>query len=324
MRDLIIRRLLYFFPMFFISTILIFSLIHLAPGDPIDLLAATGHPPPPEVMQQLKEKLGLNEPIYVQYIIWIGRILRGDLGFSYSGRMLGQPVIDIIGSRIWPTLELMLTAQFLSIFIAVILGVIAAVKQYSILDNLVSMGALLGYSMPTFWTALLLILIFGLRFNLFPITGAYTRGADLMGLARWLDHIHHLILPVAVVSTLYIAYLFRLVRSSMLDVLNSDYITTARAKGVKEWIVIYKHALRNALLPVVTFIGLSTGFILSGAVIVETIFAWPGMGRLLVEFASGRDYPALMSLSTIIIVMVYFANLVTDVAYAFLNPKIRY
>ena len=324
MKEVIIRRSLFLIPTFFISTMLIFSLIHLAPGDPIDLMAATGHPPPPEVMQQLREKLGLNKPIYVQYLIWIGKILRGDLGFSYSGRMLGQPVIDLIGSRIWPTLELMLIAQFLSIFLAIILGVIAAVKQYSILDNLVSMGALLGFSMPTFWTALILILIFGLRLDLFPICGAYTRGASLTGLAYWIDHLHHLILPVAVVSTLYTAYLFRLVRSSMLEVLNADYITTARAKGVKEWIVIYKHALRNALLPVVTFVGLSTGFILSGSVIVETIFAWPGMGRLLVEFALSRDYPSLMSLSTIIILMVYFANLGTDIAYAFLNPKIRY
>lgn len=324
MKTLILRRILLFIPLFFISSILIFSLIHLAPGDPIDMMAATGHPPSPELMLKLREDMGLDKPVSTQYLIWIGKFLRGDFGYSYSGRMMGQPVKTIIGSRIGPTLELMLTTQLLSLVIAIILGVSAAVNQYSFIDNLASMGGLFLYSMPTFWTSLMLIFIFGLRLDLFPIYGAITPGAGLTGLAYWSDHLHHLALPVIAASATQVAYLFRLVRASMLEALNMDYVLTARAKGLKERIVIYKHALRNALIPVVTFVGMSLGFSLSGAVIVETVFAWPGMGKLVVEFAIGRDYPALMSLSMIIVLMVYFFNLITEISYILINPTIQY
>jgi peptide/nickel transport system permease protein len=324
MKAMIIRRTLFFIPIAIISSLIIFSLIHLAPGDPIDMLAGTGHPPSPELMQKLRKDMGLDKPIYQQYLIWASKILRGDLGYSYSGRMMGRPVITIISSRIVPTLELMLVSQFLSIIIAIFLGVTAAVKQYSVFDNIASFLGLFLYSMPSFWISLMLILVLGLSLGLFPIFGATTAGTNLTGLAYWSDHIHHLILPLTAVSAMQIAYLFRLVRSSMLEVLNKEYVTTARVKGCRENIVVYKHALRNALIPVVTFVGMSMGFVLSGAVVVETVFSWPGMGKLAVEFALGRDYPALMSLSMIIVVLVYFFNLITDIAYIIINPQIRY
>jgi len=325
LRTYIIRRTLMMIPMFFVSTIIIFSLIHLAPGDPIDLLyRASGHPPPPEVIEQVRKNLGLDQPVYIQYFMWISRMLHGDFGTSYHGRMMGQPIITLISSRVIPTLELMLTALFISIFLSVILGVIAAVRQYSIFDNICSLTALFGYSMPTFWSALMLILIFSLQLGLFPIFGANTNPPPADPLLYIIDHIWHLILPVSVVSTLNTAYLFRLVRSSMLEVLRHEYITTARSKGLKERIVIFKHALKNALLPVITFIGLSIGFVLTGSVVVETIFAWPGLGQLLVNFALGRDYSGIMGLSMIIILMVYLANLCTDIAYSMIDPRIKY
>lgn len=325
LRTYIIRRVLIIIPMFLISTIIVFSLIHLAPGDPIDLLyRASGHPPPPEVIEQVRKNLGLDQPIYIQYFMWISRMLRGDFGISYHGRMMGQPVITLISSRITPTLELMLTALFVSLVLSVVLGVIAAVKHYSIFDNICSLVALFGYSMPSFWIALILILILSLHLGLFPIFGANTSPSPTDPLVYFIDHVWHLILPVSVVSTLNTAYLFRLVRSSMLEVLRHDYITTARSKGLNERIVIFKHALKNALLPVITFVGLSIGFILTGAVVVETIFSWPGLGQLLVNFALGRDYSGIMGLSMIIILMVYFANLCADIAYAMIDPRIKY
>ncbi len=323
--DYTVRRTIILIPMFFLSTVVIFSLIHLAPGDPIEIMfTETGHPPPREVIDQVRKSLGLDRPIYVQYLIWIKKLLRGDFGFSYGGPFIGQSVLDLIRSRFWYTIMLMFTAQVLALVIAITLGVIAAVKQYSIFDNVCSITALFGYSMPNFWFALILMLVFGLKLGVFPICGASTAGADFTGFAALSDLLRHLFLPVLSVTVGYTAWLFRLVRSTMLDVLSQDYITTARAKGVRERVVVYKHALRNALLPVVTVVGMRLGFILSGAVVSEVIFAWPGMGRLAVTFALNRDYTGLMGLSVIIVLMVYIANLVTDIAYALIDPRIKY
>lgn len=318
----IIRRLLLLIPTFFISSIIIFSLIHLAPGDPIVLMfTAGGHPPPQETIERIKEDFGLNKPIYEQYFVWLSKMFRGDFGISYV--TLGQKVTTIIGSRIVATLELMLTAMILSLMLSIILGVVAAVKQYSIMDHICSISALFGYSMPLFWLALVLMLIFSLKLEWFPIFGAHTVPALANPFDYFVDHVWHLALPVIVVSTVNTAYLFRLVRSSMLEVLRQDYITTARAKGLKERAVIYKHALRNALIPVVTYAGLMMGFVLTGAVVVETIFSWPGTGQLLVQFALSRDYSSIMGLSMIIVLMVYLANLCADITYVIIDPRIR-
>jgi peptide/nickel transport system permease protein len=321
----ILRRLILLIPMFFLSTVIIFSLIHLAPGDPIRIMfTESGHPPPEQIIQQLRRSLGLDQPIYVQYLIWINKIVHGDLGVSYSGAFMEQPVADLIASMFWNTLILMLTAQMLALILATVLGVVAAAKQYSVFDHLSSMGALFGYSMPDFWLGLMLIFFLALGLRWFPMYGTHTAGSDASGLQALLDYLWHLILPVVCVTVVYTGWLFRMVRSTMLDILRQDYVTTARAKGVKERVVIYKHALRNALLPVVTIVGLRLGFLLSGAVVTETVFAWPGLGRLAVTFALMRDYQGLMSLSVIIVLMVYVANLCTDVAYSLIDPRLRY
>ncbi len=320
----IIRRILLLIPTFFIATAIIFLLIHFAPGDPIQLMfAESGHPVSPLIIEQVRRELGLEQPLHVQYLIWIGKMLSGDLGVSYSAQF-GRPVLSLIGERVWVTVAIMLTAEAVSLVFALALGVIAASKQYSAVDNLCTVSALLGYSMPTFWTALVSIMIFAVWLGIFPSFGFMTHGVELAPFERVVDVARHLVLPVTVISFVYTAYLFRLVRSNVLEVLRQDYITTARAKGVKERMVVYKHALRNALLPTVTFVGLSVGFILSGSVVVETVFSIPGLGSLFTEFALKRDYPALMALSLMITVMVLLANLCTDIAYGLLDPRIKY
>jgi len=287
------------------------------------MFAESGHPVSPLIIEQVRRELGLEQPLHVQYLIWIGKMLSGDLGVSYSAQF-GRPVLSLIGERVWVTVAIMLTAEAVSLVFALALGVIAASKQYSAVDNLCTVSALLGYSMPTFWTALVSIMIFAVWLGIFPSFGFMTHGVKLAPFERVVDVARHLVLPVTVISFVYTAYLFRLVRSNVLEVLRQDYITTARAKGVKERMVVYKHALRNALLPTVTFVGLSVGFILSGSVVVETVFSIPGLGSLFTEFALKRDYPALMALSLMITVMVLLANLCTDIAYGLLDPRIKY
>ena len=299
LRDYVIRRTIIIVPTFFLITIIIFGLIHLAPGDPTDVMGgARGLSP--EIREQIKR----------------------DLGFSYLNY---RPVVDMISLRIPLTLELMLTAEIISIVIAVILGVIAAVKHYSVIDAASSLGALIGYSIPNFWLALMLMLVFSLQLKLFPSSSPSSIGVTFATpFDAFFDHLRHLFLPAVSLVIVWTAYLFRMVRSAMLEVLTQDYITTARAKGLKEWVVIYKHALRNALLPIVTYVGNSVGFLLSGAAVIETIFAWPGLGKLMVERTEVRDYPALMGLSVVIAIMVLIANLCSDIGYAVVDPRIRY
>jgi peptide/nickel transport system permease protein len=320
-RAYVIRRIIVIIPTFFFISILIFSLIHLAPGDPVQAMVGR-HPPSREAMQILREQLGLDQPVPVQYLLWVSRLLSGDLGYSYvSGRL----VWDLVSEKLWHTIELMLLAEIVSVAIAVILGVIAAVKHHSIIDAICSLGALIGYSAPTFWLGLIGILVFAMMLKWLPAFGILTPGVTFASpLHALVDHLKHLILPVSILIITWTAYLFRLVRSSMLEVLQQDYITTARAKGVRERVVIYKHALRNALLPVVTYLGFSMGFLLSGAAVIEFIFSWPGLGDFMVTVARIQDYPVIMGLAMIIALMVLFANLAADVTYAVIDPRIRY
>lgn len=321
LRDYVIRRTIIIVPTFFLITIIIFGLIHLAPGDPTDVM---GGPRglPPDIRETIRTEYGLDQPLYVQYFVWLSKLLRGDLGFSYINR---QSVVDMISLKIPLTLELMLTAEIISIVVAIILGVIAAVKQYSITDAACSLGALIGYSTPDFWLAAMLILTLSLGLKLFPSSLPYSTGVIFATpFDAFLDHLKHLFLPAVSLIIVWTAYLFRMVRSAMLEVLTQDYITTARAKGLKELIVIYKHALRNALLPIVTYVGNSIGFLLSGAAVIETIFGWPGLGELMVRRTEFRDYPALMGLSIAIAIMVLIVNLCSDIAYAVVDPRIRY
>ncbi|MDH5451526.1 MAG: ABC transporter permease [Candidatus Bathyarchaeota archaeon] len=321
-RTYIIRRLLLLAPTFLLISLIIFTLIHLAPGDPITIMFASSRKQAsPEIIALARKELGLDQPIYIQYLMWLSRLLRGDLGYSYVS---GQSTAEMIGVRIGRTAELMLLAEVVSVTLAIVLGVICAVKHYSLVDVVSSFGALMGYSLPSFWIGLMFLLVFSLQLRWLPSFGVQTPGQTFSLLGAWFDHLKHLILPVGVLVIGFIAYLFRMVRSSMLEVLRQDYIVTARAKGLKERVVIYKHALRNALLPVVTYEGYSIGFLLGGAAIVESVFSWPGLGKFAVDLALGRDYPPLMGLNVVIAVMVLLANLCADIAYAIVDPRIRY
>ena len=321
LKDYVTRRAILIVPTFFLITIIVFGLIHAAPGDPITA-KTSGRPVSNEIKERLRIEYGLDQPVPVQYALWLGKFLQGDLGYSFVG---SDTVWNMISSRIPLTVELMLVAELLSILVAVVLGVIAAVKHNSISDAACSLGALIGYSTPDFWLALMLVLVFSNSLGWLPHGDSQSLGAVFTSpFDSLFDHLKHLILPVIALVCAWTAYLFRIVRSSMLEVLSQDYVITARAKGLKERVVIYKHALRNALLPVITYLGYSIGFLLGGAVIIEQIFNWPGLGKLMVEIVNNKDYPALMGLSLIIAIMVLVANLVADIAYAAVDPRIKY
>ena len=321
LRTYIIRRLILIIPTLLLISIVIFSIIHLAPGDPALNLGGR-HAPSPEVVEIIRKKYGLDQPIYVQYLIWLGKVLRGDLGYSYRSN---APVLEMISVRVPSTVELMLVAEVVSVVIAVVLGVIAAVKHYSIADAISSLAALIGYAVPNFWIALMSLLFFSAWLGWFPAGGSGTIGVEFpTPFHAFLDHLRYLVLPSFVLVLGWTAYLFRMVRSSMLEVMRQDYILTARAKGLRERVVIYKHALRNALLPIITYEAYSMGFLLSGAAVIESIFSWPGLGRFMVVTTEKRDFPVVMGLCMVIAVMVLVANLCADIAYAIADPRIRY
>jgi len=317
-----IRRLIMFIPVFLVSSALVFSLMHLAPGDPVEIMfRGAGRPTDPRIIEEIREKLGLDKPLYEQYFIWIANFLKGDLGYSYLNN---RPVAQLIIEKVWLTLELVFLSEILSLLIGILLGIVAATKKNTKTDIFLTTSSLFGYCMPTFWFGIILMLIFAVKLPLFPTFGAQTPGVTLDFWGKIIDNLKHLFLPLMTLTIGGAAWYVRLVRSSMLEVLNMDYIKTARAKGLKENIVIYKHALRNALLPVVTSFGMSLGFVLGGAVIVETVFSWPGLGLLIVRSALARDYPVIMGTSMLIVLSVLIANLITDIVIALLDPRIKY
>jgi len=322
LRDYTVRRILSALPTLLGISILTFTIIHLAPGGPLKFSLALRGDISPEYILEMERRLGLDKPIWEQYFIWLSNTLTGDLGISYIKEI---PVINLVQMYSWNTIKLMFSAQIFAVIVAVPLGIISAVKQDSIIDNVTRFISLFGVSMPSFWTALMLIFLVSVRLDLLPVFGARTIGAVYNSpLEAIIDEVVHMILPVVVLGLGSAALITRLVRSSMLEVLRQDYITTARAKGLKENIVIYKHALRNALLPVVTVIGMSMGFLLAGATVTETVFAWPGMGRFVVLSTFNRDYPSIMAVTMVVAVMVVISNLATDLAYGYLDPRIRY
>ncbi len=322
LRNYVIRRLLIIIPTFLLISIIIFTLIHLAPGNPVTVMIGNNPRITPDVRDKLIKDFGLDEPIFVQYLIWVRRFFQGDLGYSYS---TSQSVAKMIGVRIGRTVELMLTVEIISLVLAVVVGVVSAVKPYSLTDSASKLAALIGYSAPSFWLGLMGIIVFAGQLKWLPSSGVESIGVEFPTIFHvWFDHLKHLILPVSILTFGMVAYLFRLVRSSMLEVLRQDYIVTARAKGLSERVVIYKHALRNALLPVLTYEGYAIGFLLGGAAVIETVFSWPGLGKFWVDVASSRDYPTLMSLSMIVALMVLLGNLIADISYALVDPRIRY
>lgn len=305
----ILKRIFYMICVLLGVTILTFSLLHLVPGDPAEMIAIEryGEEVTADVIEHVRIELGLDKPLHIQYLKWLGNVLQGDLG--YSSRT-DRPVFDEIKMRFPATLELAIAGMFVSLIISIPIGIISAIKQYSAIDNASMFIALIGVSMPNFWLGLLLILFFSVHLGALPVFG---RGG-----------IEHLILPAITLGTGMAAITTRLIRSSMLEVLTQDYIRTARAKGLSEKIVIGKHALKNALIPVITIIGLQFATLLDGVVIIEVIFAWPGIGRLLVDSVFARDIPVIQAGVLFSAILITAANLLVDISYAYLDPKIRY
>ncbi len=314
------RRILQSIPLLLGVIVLTFILMHLAPGD-VTIVIVGDASVPPEYLAKLRAELGLDRPILEQLGIYLGRVVSGDLGYSYISR---QPVIELIFDRLALTLPLVVVPLVFSSIVGVLLGVIASRKQYSVGDIFASFISLVGFSIPVFWLGQILLIVFGIQLGLFPVSGYVTLRTNLQGIDLYLDILHHLVLPSVALGMVLLALVTRLARASMIESLGQDYILWARSKGVSEMTITLKHALRNALLPVVTVVGYSFGFILTGAVLVETVFAWPGLGRLLVESIFLKDFPVLTGLLIFVSITAILANLLTDIVCAFLDPRIRY
>lgn len=315
MGDYILKRFVLAVPVLLGITIVVFLLVRLIPGDVIDTMLGTEGSLRPEVRQQLRETLGLDRPLVVQYVTWLGDILQGDLGRSLR---TGQPIVENLAGKLPITLELAFLSVVMSMVIAIPLGIISALRRNSLADFLVRLVGTFGLSLPNFWLATMLILIASRYFQW---------GASLVYISLFEDPVENLkqmLLPSIALALGLTAVVMRMTRSSMLEVLSQDYIRTARAKGVRERWVIYRHALRNALAPVLTVIGIQTGHLLGGAVIVEQIFGLPGLGWFLLNGIYQRDYPAVQAGVLILAGIFVLVNLVVDVLYAYIDPRIQY
>jgi ABC-type dipeptide/oligopeptide/nickel transport system permease component len=312
MRRFIVRRLLVTIPVLFGVSVLAFAIMHVVPGDPVRLIA--GPDAPEDVVQRMRVELGLERPLHVQYGSFLVRAVQGDLGRSLRSR---APVVDEILHRFPATLELTTVSMIIAVAIGLPLGLISAVRRASWVDYAAMGVSLSTLSMPVFWFAIVAIWIFSLNLGWLPVSG---RGGPVW---EW-DGLRHIVLPAVTLATTSIAIISRLTRSGMLDVLGHDYIVTARAKGVAEPLVVGKHALKNALIPVVTVVGLQYGFLLGGAVVTETIFAWPGVGRLAITSILQRDYPVVQGCVLLVAVLFVVINLTVDLLYGWLDPRIRY
>ena len=333
MKWYITKRLLMLIPVLLGVSILSFLLIHLAPGDPARTMA--GEHASPQTINAIREKYGLDKPITTQYWIWLKRVLRGDMGRSIvSNEYVTKEILD----RFPNTVELTLFSLMIAIIVGSFAGIISASKQYSALDYTTMGVALFGVSMPVFWLGIMLMMVFGVFLRWLPIggrinilipfqriTGLYLLDSLIKGnFAAFVSALRHLILPSIALATIPMATIARVTRSSMLEVLRQDYIRTERAKGLPERTVIYKHAVKNAMLPVITVIGLNFGLLLAGAILTETVFSWPGMGRYVVKAVGMRDYPAVQGCVLFFALMFVVVNLITDVLYIFIDPRIKY
>ncbi len=301
----ILRRVVMLIPVLIGISIFAFLMIHLTPGDPARLMLGEGAPT--EQLEALRTRMGLDQPLPVQYVTWLGSALQLDFGRSLRSN---KPVILELRERLPATIELALAAVAIALAIGIPVGVISAVKPNSIFDNVAMVGALAGVGMPPFWQGIMLILIFSVSLGWLPSSGR-------------MGGVEYIILPAITLGTAATASVARMTRSTMLEVLSQDYIRTARSKGLSRGRVIIRHALRNALIPVITIVGLQFGFLMAGAVLTETIFAWPGIGRMMVEAINAKDFPIVQGTIMMFAVMYAFINLVVDIAYAFLDPRLR-
>ena len=333
MRWYIVKRLAMLVPVMLGVSIIAFSLIHLAPGDPARTML--GERATQEQLNEIREKYGLDKPLYVQYGIWLNGVLHGDLGRSITTH---EEVAKEIGDRLPNTMELSIAAMIFAIIVGVFAGIISATKQYSITDYTCMGVALFGISMPVFWLGIMLMMIFGVFLGWLPIGGRidllipFQRVTGFMvfdsiitgNFPALISVLRHLILPAIALGTIPMAMIARVSRSSMLEVLRQDFIRTERAKGLSERMVIYKHAVRNAMVPVVTVIGLNFGLLFAGAILTETVFSWPGIGRLVVNAVYERDYPLVVGCILVFAIVFVIVNLVTDILYTRIDPRIRY
>ncbi len=333
MSQLLLRRLLLIVPGFLGITALTFFLIRLAPGDPILLLAGE-RGVSAERYAELQHQFGFDQPLFIQFTDYLWQVLNGDLGTSVVTQ---TPVLEEFGKLFPATLELAVIAMIFATLIAIPAGVLAAVKRNTLIDHCVTAISLVGYSMPIFWWALLLILLFSVNLGWMPVAGRLNFIYDIQSVTgfmlidtllagdqdAFLDALHHLVLPAIVLATIPLAVITRMTRSSMLEVLKQDYIRTARAKGLSEYSVIFKHALRNALIPVITVIGLQISILMTGAILTETIFSWPGIGKWILEAVYRRDYPVVQGGVLLMAGLVILVNTTVDLLYVVINPALR-
>jgi peptide/nickel transport system permease protein len=312
----LLRRLLMMVPVAFFLTLILFVVLRLAPGDPVQVML--GEQVTPDTVAALHHQLGLDMPLPAQYVIWLGRIAHGDFGRSLAN---GQPVLAAVGERLPPTIELGVASLALQIVIALTLGIFAAVNRRSLIGPATTLLASVFFSLPSFFFAVLLVLVFAVSLHLLPVSG-YTplTGPD----GDIAANLRHLALPVLALAIPEAAALARLVRSSLMESLQTDYVRTARSKGLPDSVIVRRHALRNAALPLITSFGLSLAFLISGAVLIETIFSWPGIGRLAVSALQSRDYPTVEGIVLLSALAIMAVNLFADVAYAIADPRISY
>ncbi|MDQ4068466.1 MAG: ABC transporter permease [Actinomycetota bacterium] len=318
-RRYVLRRLLQVVPAVASILVVTFLVVHAAPGDPV--VAVAGESGNEEYYAFMREKFGLDRPLPEQFLTYSSNVLRGDLGTSF---VQGQRVSTLIAERLWPTFLLMGTALLISTVGGITLGALAARRPFGPFDLVISTGALIGYALPVFWLAQLAMLTVAFRTGWFPIQGMTTARANYTGLAHYADVARHLVLPSLVLAASEVALISRIARTGVLAEMGSDYVRVAQAKGLSPTGALVRHALRNALLPVVTVVGTRIGFLFSGAVLVETVFGWPGLGRLVLSAAQTRDHPVLLGMVLVVAFSLVLANLVTDLVYARVDPRIRY
>jgi peptide/nickel transport system permease protein len=320
MTRFILRRLIEAVPLLIAVIVVNFLIIHLAPGDPVQALIGD-FPAPPDYVQRVREQFGLDQPLWKQLFKYLAQVLHGDLGYSFANR---RPVADLLAERLANTLLLTVTALVFATVVGVALGISAARKPRSWRDSAVTIAALLGFSIPVFWLGQMLILLFAVQLGWLPAQGMVSTREEFHGLSYVADLANHLVLPALALSLRYLVSTARLTRASLIEEIGADYIITARAKGVPWRRVLYVHALPNALLPVVTSVGYNFGYVLAGSALVETVFSWPGLGRLLFDAMLARDTPVILGIFLISAGAAVLANLLTDLAYGWLDPRIRY
>jgi peptide/nickel transport system permease protein len=313
-------RFAYFVVLLLAVIVLNFLLIHAAPGDIVETIAGIEGGMSPDLMVTLRQEYGLDQPVLVQLWIYISRVFSGNLGFSFY---YNQPVLDLILARVPATLLLVLTTVLGAFVVGTTIGVMAARKPNGLLSQLTVAVSIFGFATPVFWSGIMLVMLLALAVPIFPVSGMRSVDVPQGGIAAALDVAHHLVLPSITLGIAYVGQYSRLARASMIEVLDADYIRTARSKGASETSIIMKHGLRNAILPVVTMLGLQFGNVIAGAVLVETVFNWPGLGRLAYDAVMRRDYPTILGVLTFSVVVVVVMNIITDILYSIIDPRMK-